>query len=449
MSKLKLFVSHSSRLDDVDDHGLPLQHNWQLLADTCNAIRARYDERVEVLVDKQGLLPAQKWNHELNLWLAECHVAIILFSKRAIEKSLWVAKEATILSWRAELEPDFKLIPVMLDGQSSPADLAKDFLGVLKIDENQCIPDAKTADDILAGIVKALGDADDLAAQYPATPLEQLQGGIEKVLREETTPASLEAALHAVGSVSEPNGQAITAKQYANQLARRFLSVDDEGDVSCFNRFQRGLDPLSPQPLYERAQELLKHIRSLWVEPGAAGCILLALKHHLPVAMNGQFLCLADEVLGAQYFTLERYLERAWPGSALYIPVSVTGIKSKAEIKAEIRRKFLGPGLPPIIDAAQQDRMIDDDPKPIVLIVSALNDQGGLPDPRRLNEVSQISKDYNKIVVIFDLGSGDPPTLPKSIRAVQPPLDAACETAAYLGERATRTYLNQKYGIGP
>jgi len=226
--------------------------------------------------------------------------------------------------------------------------------------------------------------------------LEQLQGGIEKVFREETTPASLEAALHAVSYAPGPNGQAITTKRYANRLARRFLSVDDEGDVTCFNRFQQGLDPLSPQPQYERAQELLKYIRSLWVEPGAAGCILLALKHHLPVALNGQFLCLADEVLGAQYFTLERYLERAWPGSALYMPVSVSGTKPQAEIKAEIRRKFLGPGLPPIIDATQQDHMINDDPKPIVLIISALNDQGGLPDPRQLNEVSQISKVYKR-----------------------------------------------------
>ncbi len=116
MPALKLFVSHSSRLDDVAHKYTRDDHNWRLLEDTCRAIRQKYGGRVEVLVDKDGLVPGEDWNHRLNLWLAECHVAIVLFSRRAIEKSDWVAKEAAILSWRAELDKDFTLIPVMLDG---------------------------------------------------------------------------------------------------------------------------------------------------------------------------------------------------------------------------------------------------------------------------------------------------------------------------------------------
>ena len=87
-----------------------------------------------VLVDKDGLIPGDDWNHRLNLWLAECHAAIILFSKRAVEKSGWVAKEAAILSWRAELDDGFTLIPVTLKGESTAQDLARDFLGTLRID---------------------------------------------------------------------------------------------------------------------------------------------------------------------------------------------------------------------------------------------------------------------------------------------------------------------------
>ncbi len=132
MSALKLFISHSSRLDDVEAQSTPaLDRNWRLLDDTCKAIRKKYGDRVAVLVDKDGLIPGEDWNHQLNLWLAECRVAvIILFSKRAIEKSDWVGKEAAILSWQAEVlaDKDFTLIPVMLDGESTPEDLAKDFL---------------------------------------------------------------------------------------------------------------------------------------------------------------------------------------------------------------------------------------------------------------------------------------------------------------------------------
>lgn len=159
MPALKLFVSHSSRLDDVEHKYTRDDRNWRLLADTCQAIRERYGDRVEVLVDRDGLVPGDDWNHRLNLWLAECHVAIVLFSMRAIDKSDWVAKEAAILSWRAELDQEFTLIPVMLDGESTPEDLAKDFLGVLQIDRNQCIRGAETAGDILDGIVQKLGES--------------------------------------------------------------------------------------------------------------------------------------------------------------------------------------------------------------------------------------------------------------------------------------------------
>ena len=48
MTRLKLFVSHSSRLDDVYDHGLPLEANWQLLDAVCKAIKAKYGETVHV-----------------------------------------------------------------------------------------------------------------------------------------------------------------------------------------------------------------------------------------------------------------------------------------------------------------------------------------------------------------------------------------------------------------
>jgi len=55
MPALKLFVSHSSRLDDIAHKYTRDDHNWRLLEDTCGAIRQKYGERVEVLVDKEGL----------------------------------------------------------------------------------------------------------------------------------------------------------------------------------------------------------------------------------------------------------------------------------------------------------------------------------------------------------------------------------------------------------
>ena len=76
MPRLKLFVSHSSRLDDIDHSHADEDHNWRLLGETCAAIRNHYGDRVDVLVDKDGLIPGNDWEHHLNTWLAECHVAV-------------------------------------------------------------------------------------------------------------------------------------------------------------------------------------------------------------------------------------------------------------------------------------------------------------------------------------------------------------------------------------
>ncbi|MGH8581650.1 MAG: toll/interleukin-1 receptor domain-containing protein [Gammaproteobacteria bacterium] len=449
MPALKLFISHSSRLDDVEHKYTSADHNWRLLQDTCKAIGETYGDRVEVLVDKVGLIPGDDWNRRLNLWLAECHAAIILFSKRAIGKSDWVAKEAAILSWRAELDKDFKLIPVLLDGESTPEDLAKDFFGILNIGKYQCIPNAQTAAEISAGVVRCLGKPEDLAENQ--TPLGRLQGGIAKLLGEGPTHASLQAALQAVGCSITPDGTP-NHERFANRLARRFLSADPEDAAACFITFQCGIDPLSPSLARERARELLKFVRPLWVEPEAAANIPLALWHNEPLALEGQFITQPDVELDAKTgYTLERYLERAWPGSSLYCFVTVPGAKASDEIRAEIRRSYLGSGLPTTIDGAKQDQIINRDPKTIILVIVACSDSGGLPDPRLMQDLAELRTHYDKLVTIFALeaGAGLSRELPSGIREVLPRLESRRETVAYLAERAAKSFLDQKYGIAP
>ena len=55
MGILKLFISHSSRLDDVSHDYTSADHNWKLLENTCNGIKEKYGDRVDVLVDRDGL----------------------------------------------------------------------------------------------------------------------------------------------------------------------------------------------------------------------------------------------------------------------------------------------------------------------------------------------------------------------------------------------------------
>ena len=442
MPALKLFVSHSSRLDDVPHRYTRDDRNWRLLEDTCRAIRQKYGKRVEVLVDQDGLVPGDDWNHQLNLWLAECHVAIILFSRRAIEKSDWVAKEAAILSWRAELDEKFTLIPVMLDGESTPEDLAKDFLGALQIDRNQCIRNAQTADDILAGILRKIGAPEDLAGDYAQTPLERLQGGIAKLLRDETTSDSLQKALDDLECPVLPDGRS-NHERYADLLARQLLTATAGKPLECFKLFQLGVDPLEPRPDRRWVNTLFNAIRSLWVDPRAAACIPLALRHRRPLLMAGNYVStILPGLCRVTGYTLERYLERAWPGSNLFFdPITLTKFDTLEEMQDEIRRSVYNPMVASTNKGDDLDKWLNDDVKKIV-VVATPPAKGELPDARQLAELSRLAATYERLIVILDTGAECRP-LPTTIKAVTPPLDPRFEHEAVAKETLASQFVDR------
>jgi hypothetical protein len=156
---------------------------------------------------------------------------------------------------------------------------------------------------------------------------------------------------------------------------------------------------------------------------------------------------LADELLETKHYTLERYLERAWPGSSVPVPISVTGTEDLDAVKEEIRRGILGGGLPPRIDPALKDQMINRDPRIIILVVAAPADRGGLPDPTRIRDLATLGRTYQKLILLIALDGGVE-ALPDSIVTVQPELAPEHEYQAFLGERAARTFLDQKYPNG-
>ncbi len=451
MPPLKLFVSHSSRLDDVDHHYSEDDHNWQLLETICQAIRDKYVDQIDVLVDKDRLKPSDDWNHRLNLWLQECHAAIILFSKRAMENSAWVAKEATILSWRAELNPKFKLFPVMLKGETTPDDLKRVCSGVLQIDRFQCVHDVQEAKDILDGIAEALDALKDLA-KLPLTPMEILQEGIAKIL-DQCTEASLRLALEDICG-RQPETLA-DKKACANRLAQLFLETKPDNPTHCFTTFQQGLGPLKPLPCPQEAIDLLKLVRSLWVEPDDAAALRLAKIHRHHVALNGHCISANGPDNKTRCYTLERYIERAWPLSKdKFLIVSLTGAKPLEQIQQEIRDNCLGLLPPcPLPNADQlSDQAVNEDVRTIIVLIPAYKDKGGLPDPDSLKKLLELFAIYNKIMLVFDLRD-EHPELPPTVKYAQHKLRDKnamkafldCENLAYRREGAVKTYLNDLY----
>lgn len=141
MSKARIFISHSCK--DVEIATGP-----SFEAEPDERLRrlkyAKYvrDEVVrllsqdfEVWLDRKLLDPGDHWPIKLLRWLGECDAAVLLLSRDAIQ-SRWVLQEATVLTWRRHLRPDFRLIPVIL-GDLDRDQLATAGFGPLQISDIQ------------------------------------------------------------------------------------------------------------------------------------------------------------------------------------------------------------------------------------------------------------------------------------------------------------------------
>ena len=96
-SKPPVFISHSAK------EGLALE----TLTKVCRALESDFD----VLVDRERLKPDYEWREELHIWTKLCRAGVVLLSKHAVCESDWVKREATILGFRREDDPNFKLQP--------------------------------------------------------------------------------------------------------------------------------------------------------------------------------------------------------------------------------------------------------------------------------------------------------------------------------------------------
>ena len=110
MSNPTLFISHST-------NGLPPEDRSVRLKECLCAALSKEDKEEKkwfVFIDS-SISPGVKWRMEILHNLAEAHAGIILFNKRAVSESTWVRDEALILCFHKFIDPDFQVIPVLLD----------------------------------------------------------------------------------------------------------------------------------------------------------------------------------------------------------------------------------------------------------------------------------------------------------------------------------------------
>jgi hypothetical protein len=427
MAQRRLFVSHSSRTPE----------DLHRLKDLCTLLKqAGY----YILVDKNAdhgnqeaeIYPGDDWELRINEWLAECDAAVILFNTTAIKKSDWVKKEATILSWRREVQENFTLIPVLFSGVD-PNQLKQGLYGVLRITKDQCITGIEEVGALATRLQVGLGPP----GSHDDTPFGRLEEIVRKILQQHADSDTLKQAWNALESDNKPEWNPDETERFAGALTR-FLLRDR---ISVLESLQRLVDRIRPRIKHERAQELVKCLACLWVEQSAAGGLSGASHDSHIVALNGNFL---------PTFTAERYIERAWPLSDRrhFVPVDQQMARTPAGIQEAVRKYFRPPDMPdnPAMNA-KLDRRIAARSEPIVVLLMLGCDnpaQPQWPDPKLLSDARVPFPN-----LIFLLGAGDSPPVwsPKPIRLLTPPLDTDLEFDMRDALWDTHQFLNRLYGV--
>jgi len=411
----KLFVSHSSRTPE----------NLALLQSVCSGLKQK---GFEVLVDRDGqLYPGVDWDLRINEWMAECHAAVILFSTAALRESDWVRKEAAVLSWRRELQTDFTLIPVLLEG-ITPEQLDEGLYGVLRIRKDQCIREAGDAQQIIREVAFGLGPAQG----RPATPFERLEAVLNGILESKASPETLEDAWGALSDNHKPAWQPNSARRFAAALTR-FVLRDRQ---HALEHLQTALDRIRPRIPKEAAEELLKYLACLWVEAEAAGGISAAAYRGGMVGLNGNYL---------PDFTAKRYCERAWPltDKWQFIPVDVSQ-RTFPAICDVIRESFRPKGRS-VPDAAI-DRRIKQCKTPVLVLIPSASDQTQLPDEALLGKLRNSYPNF-----IFMIGTGEriPDWIPGVIQVLTPTLDTQLEEDQLFALDDIEDFIHNRLHGGP
>ncbi|RKZ70612.1 MAG: hypothetical protein DRQ44_00035 [Gammaproteobacteria bacterium] len=193
MSKKRIFVSHSSKTDA----------NITLLKKVCKGLEEyKTDEdnlEYQIVYDLNNtIIGGDDWYNSIERWMMEADAAVILFSKAALFDSDWVKKEVSNLSWRKNLDPDFVLIPVLLEGLE-PNEFNKGLLGVLQINRIQFIKDTNDATEIVAELHKKLAaeaSLKDLAERdFDGASYEPLEGKLAELIASKLPRDALDDAV--------------------------------------------------------------------------------------------------------------------------------------------------------------------------------------------------------------------------------------------------------------
>jgi hypothetical protein len=269
------------------------------LAAIGDALSARGWERP--FTDEGSVQPGDQWRRRLLVGLAETHAGIVLLTPEALA-SPWVLQELIVMSFRCDLDPQYRFVPVLLDGLT-PEELAKHPFSPVALSHVQQVTGEPK--DIAMQVAAALGDAATFAGSD--TLLGQLAIELEKSLAQLTS-----AELHTVGGQLNVtvSHEAQGRRDIARSIARRALASGGDGIVSAIQAVAQHLRQ-------KQTERLLELIAPLWISLEATARLKPVFNDVAVPALNGNHL---------PHFTAQCFLDRAyWPNLKQPMLVSVAG----------------------------------------------------------------------------------------------------------------------------
>jgi len=246
---VRLFISHSSA-DDA------------LVAAVERELRK--SSRVQVLVDRTDLVKGEAWRRQLHQWMARCDAALVLLTPAVLAQPEWVLKEAIILGWRRDLDPDFALFYAMAPGVTRDHLRAKNF-DLAQVSETQFLTN-DLADESRAEALTALLLAQ-LPPQPPPSPLDELTDEIKaQLLAADATGLRYPAIAEHLG-LEAPGWHGDKVDQFADALA---------SSLACGPEKYLALDRLIERLRVwgDRRTEFATLIAPYWIDAEAASRLL-------------------------------------------------------------------------------------------------------------------------------------------------------------------------------
>jgi hypothetical protein len=422
MAALNLFISHSSKTDS----------NILLLKNVCDGLNDRQltssTKKVKVVYDQNGtIVGGDDWYSKIDRWMKQANAAVILFSKAALFDSDWVKKEVSILTWRNNLEKDFRLIPVLLE-DLDPTEFEKGLFGVLNIGKRQCIRSQGNVAEICNKIIASLSANEPVlnrrSNHFSGCSYEPLEGILAESIKNHSTKAAI---INAVSKLNLNLPDWSDDELECNALAAsRFILEEPQMSIRNLIEF---LDSVNPRFTSEQTKTLIDYVKGIWVDHSSAVGILEAWQEQNIIGLNGKLVA---------SFTAERYCERVWPLSQKWMPIiRVNNLHtSRVEIQSDIDSVLVRKDKNPT-DKRIQDRIRESNLTYIILIPFTSLSDG--PDN---NITAQLRNRYKGAVIIVDLGSGQHEWLSDTyIRPLSPLLDVDIEQKQFDALEDVQNYL--------